>query len=164
MRNAMIVKPTSNEKVNLYSKTNFEGNVYAVGYGNYAGADFVNRISPDNVFSLTLPPYSTIKLFCGNSFDNDNIGSTQITNATRQTAKIPFLPEHLQGRIRSLVIERHTDKADNISTILRPDGLLRRSNTKHGKKYNDYYDAMYNAIYNDEDYGYPIHNLSLIHI
>lgn len=93
-------------KVRLYSKDNFKGNTYEIDYGNYTSAMFIKLISPDNVFSLTVPPNTSIAMFCGDMYDYGGKGSVHIINVTNERADVPMLPLHIQGNVRSLSITK----------------------------------------------------------
>lgn len=96
-------------KVKFYSKDNFQGNVYEVAYGNYTSNMFTPKISPDNVFSMTIPPATFVKLYCGDMYDYGGKGFIHITNVTDQDMYVPVLPDILQGNVRSLSIGKHID-------------------------------------------------------
>lgn len=93
-------------KVRLYSKDNFEGNVYEIDHGNYTSNMIIPKISPDNVYSLTIPPLTAVKLFCGDVYDYGGKGSMHITNVKNDRIRVPLLPEHVQGSVRSVSITK----------------------------------------------------------
>ncbi len=101
------VSTSSDEKVRFYSKDNFNGNVYVVDYGNYTVSYFADKISPDSVFSMTIPPLTTVKLFCGEMYDYGGQGAFHVTNITKNKVSVPQFPEHVQGRIKSISVIKH---------------------------------------------------------
>lgn len=96
-------------KVRFYSKDNFRGNIYEIERGNYPSKDFVPRISPDNVFSLTIPPQTYIKIYCGDIYDYGGKGFMHIENVTDQVMHVPSLPEGIEGQVKSVSIGVHSD-------------------------------------------------------
>lgn len=103
-------------KVRLYSKENFMGNVYEIDYGNYTSSMFIKMISPDNVFSLAIPPNTSIVMFCGDMYDYGGKGSVHIVNVTNERADVPMLPMNVQGNVRSLSITKTDNGALNTKT------------------------------------------------
>lgn len=103
------ISNSPSELVKFYSKTDFQGNIYEIEYGNYTSTNFIDKISPDNIFSLTVPSLTTVKLFCGDIFDYGGKGAFQITNITNSTSSVPQLPDNIQGRVRSAIIVKHND-------------------------------------------------------
>ncbi len=114
-------------KVQLYSKDNYEGNIYEIDYGSYTADMFIDQISPDNVFSLKIPPLTTVKLFGGDIYDYGENGSLHITNVYSEIAGVPLLPDHIRGQVRSISIT-HTDK-NSVDNIINTN-LLASSNIR----------------------------------
>jgi len=104
-------------KLKLYSKVNLQGNAYLVDYGNYVGQKFTNRLSPDNIFSMEVPPQSTVKLFGGGEYDYGTQGSFHLSNTTGDYAKVNQLPENIQGKVRSMIIMRNTNHQQPIVDV-----------------------------------------------
>lgn len=115
----LLPKPTQNDfrlsainnintyletKVVFFSKPNLSGNMYTIDNGNYTSEKFVKYISPDNVFSMTVPPQTFVKLYCGDMYDDGGKGFYHITNVTNEVAEIPSLPRNIQGNVRSVSI------------------------------------------------------------
>lgn len=98
-------------KVRLYSKENYQGNIYEIDYGNYTSSMFIKLISPDNVFSLSIPPNTSVMMFCGDIYDYGGKGSVHIVNVTNERADVPMLPLNVQGGVRSLSITKTTNSA-----------------------------------------------------
>ena len=96
-----------NNLVKLYSKSNFQGNIYEIDYGNYTSINFIDKLSPDNVFSLRVPSQTTIKLFSGDIYDYGGKGAVQITNVTNSTTNVPQLPDNIAGQVRSVIITKY---------------------------------------------------------
>jgi len=96
-------------KVKFYSKDNFQGNIYEVETGNYTSNDFIPRISPDNVFSMKIPPQTYVKVYGGDIYDYGGRGFMYIENVTDQVMRVPILPEFIQGLVRSVSIGIHSD-------------------------------------------------------
>lgn len=96
-------------KVRFYSKDNFQGNIYEIEQGNYTSNDFSPRISPDNVFSLTIPSQMYVKLYGGDIFDYGGRGFMYIENVTDHVMHVPTLPENIEGLVRSVSIGVHSD-------------------------------------------------------
>jgi hypothetical protein len=96
-------------KVRFYSKDNFQGNIYEIERGNYTSNDFVPRISPDNVFSMAIPPQTYVKIYCGDIYDYGGKGFMHIENVTDQTMRVPLLPEYIEGQVKSVSIGVHSD-------------------------------------------------------
>ena len=90
--------------VQLYSKTNMKGEVFEIDAGNYPSDVFINAVSPYNVFSLSIPPYTSIKLFGGNEYDFGGKGGMSITNTGSDIMRIESLPSNISGQIRSVSI------------------------------------------------------------
>lgn len=102
--------------VQLYSKSRFQGELFEVDYGNYPSSAFIPAILPNNVFSLTIPPRTTIKLFAGDEYDFGGKGGISITNAGSDVMRVDTLPDNISGRIRSISVISHSiDKAGRIS-------------------------------------------------
>jgi hypothetical protein len=96
-------------KVRFYSKDNFGGNIYEIEKGNYTSNEFITRITPDNIFSITIPPQMYVKMYCGDVYDYGGKGFMHIENATDQVMHVPILPESISGQIRSVSIGLHDD-------------------------------------------------------
>jgi len=114
-------------KVRLYSKENFKGNVYEIDYGNYTSAMFIKMITPDNIFSLTIPPNTSVAMFCGDTHDYGGKGSIHIINVTNERTDVPLLPVHVRGSIRSLSITKTIDNSMRQSSL--PTGANDMNNT-----------------------------------
>lgn len=106
------------EKVRFYSKDNFTGNIYVVDYGNYTVSYFADKISPDSVFSMIIPPLTTVGLFCGEIYDYGGQGAFHVTNITKNKVSIPQFPEHIQGRVKSVSIIKHDANYSSASAII----------------------------------------------
>ncbi|VBB17768.1 hypothetical protein YASMINEVIRUS_231 [Yasminevirus sp. GU-2018] len=104
-------KTNMDDRVILYSMPDLRGNTYAIANGSYTSTSFVDKLSPDNVFSLSIPPETSIKMFCGDIYDYGGKGGMEITNVTNERISVPSLPQNVQGNVRSLVISerKHTD-------------------------------------------------------
>lgn len=94
--------------VQLYSKANFGGEVFEVDYGNYPSDVFIPAILPSNVFSLTVPPRTTIKLFAGNEYNFGGKGGISITNISPDVMRVDSLPTNIRGQIRSVSVISHS--------------------------------------------------------
>lgn len=90
--------------VQLYSKKDFKGDIFEIDSGNYPSDMFVKALSPNNVFSLTIPPKTNIKLYSGNEYDFGKNGGMSITNTSSDIMKIESLPSNIRGRIKSVSI------------------------------------------------------------
>lgn len=90
--------------VQLYSSSNMKGEVFEIDAGNYPSDVFINAVSPYNVFSLTIPPHTAIKLFGGNEYDFGGKGGMSITNTGSDIMRIESLPSNISGQIRSVSI------------------------------------------------------------
>jgi hypothetical protein len=106
-----------NNKLKLYSKVNLQGNAYLVDYGNYVGQNFTNRLSPDNVFSMEVPPQSTVKLFGGAEYDYGTQGSFHLSNTTRDYTRVNQLPENIQGKVRSMIVMQNTNPQQQVVDV-----------------------------------------------
>lgn len=130
-------------KVQMFSKDNFEGNIYEINYGNYTSNMFTDKLTPDNVFSLTIPPMTTVKMYSGIMYNYDGIGAVSITNVSSDTMKVPQLPDHIRGNIRSISITRNdSDSVDEIidaslltQTILSSPDLNDNSTSSYSVNY-----------------------------
>jgi len=105
-------------KVRFYSKDNLQGNIYEIEPGNYTSIEFANKISPDNVFSLTIPSLTTIKLFAGDLYDYGGKGSMQVTNVSQDRIKVELLPENIRGKVRSISITSHKDSSALVASVV----------------------------------------------
>ena len=105
-------------KVRFYSKDNLQGNIYEIEPGNYTSIEFANKISPDNVFSLTIPSLTTIKLFAGDLYDYGGKGSMQVTNVSQDRIKVELLPENIKGKVRSISITSHKDSSALVASVV----------------------------------------------
>jgi hypothetical protein len=105
-------------KVRFYSKDNLQGNTYEIEPGNYTSIEFANKISPDNVFSLTIPSLTTIKLFAGDLYDYGGKGSMQVTNVSQDRIKVELLPENIKGKVRSISITSHKDSSALVASVV----------------------------------------------
>jgi len=102
--------------VQLYSKSNFQGDIFEVEYGNYPSDMFIPAILPNNIFSLTIPPRTTVKLFSGDEYDFGGKGGMSVTNAGQDIMRVDNLPTNIRGQIRSISIISHSiDRAGRIS-------------------------------------------------
>jgi hypothetical protein len=99
---------TPYDKVMLYTKPNLQGDVYVIDYGSYTSTLLIPVISPNNVFSLSIPPYTSVKMYCGDLYDYGGKGSIEITNVTSQKTDVPSLPDNIQGGIRSISINKYS--------------------------------------------------------
>lgn len=106
------------EKVRFYSKDNYEGNIYVVDFGNYTVNYFADKISPDSVFSMIIPPLTTVKLFCGEMYDYGGQGAFHVTNITKNKVSVPQFPEHVKGRVKSVSIIKHDANFFSASAIV----------------------------------------------
>lgn len=111
--NAYIV--TKEGKVRLFSKDNYKGNVYEIDYGNYTSNMFIYKISPDNIFSLTVPPHTSVRMYCGDIYDYGGRGYMDITNVTNERVDVPSLPQNIRGYVRSLSIIKYYNDSSNAS-------------------------------------------------
>lgn len=100
-------------KVVLFSKPDLQGNMYLMSLGNYTSTTFIKHISPDNIFSLSIPPETSVKLFCGDMYDYGGKGSTHITNVLKEPITVMRLPQHIQGMIRSVSVSRQRYEDEN---------------------------------------------------
>lgn len=98
------------EKVRIYSQSNLNGNIYELKYGNYVSDAIVPSMRPDNVHSLTIPPLTSVKLYCGDTYDYGGKGAVIYTNVTNKTVPINSLPDHITNNVRSLSIVKHDPK------------------------------------------------------
>jgi hypothetical protein len=102
--------------VQLFSKSKFQGETFEIEYGNYPSDVFIPAILPSNVFSLTVPPRTTIKLFSGDEYDFGGKGGMSLTNASEDVMRVEHLPSSIRGQIRSISIISHSiDRAGRIS-------------------------------------------------
>jgi hypothetical protein len=99
----------------LYSKPNMQGTLYLVSNGSYTGDDFNKNIAPDNIFSLSIPPNTKIKLYCGTIYDDGQIGSMEITNVLNEPMYVAELPQQMQGKLQSMIVikQKNKTKIDN---------------------------------------------------
>src|SRR5579872_3777967 len=67
-------------KVIMYSKPYMEGEAFTIDVGNYTSLTLMPQISPNNVFSLSVPPDTAVELFCGDIYDFGGKGSLYIGN------------------------------------------------------------------------------------
>jgi hypothetical protein len=81
-----------------------KGEVFEIDAGNYPSDVFINAVSPYNVFSLSIPPHTAIKLFGGNEYDFGGKGGMSITNTGSDIMRIESLPSNISGQIRSVSI------------------------------------------------------------
>jgi hypothetical protein len=95
-------------KVRFYSKENFEGNIYEIDYGNYTSNTFIYKITPDNVFSMSIPSNTELRVYAGDIYDLGGKGFMAITNVTPDLVDIPILPDNIRGNVRSLSITKIT--------------------------------------------------------
>lgn len=94
--------------VQVYTKENFEGQMFEIDYGNYPTEVFIPSINPHNVFSLTVPPRTTIRLFAGDDFVFGGKGGTSFTNAsTDDIMRVKSLPNTISGQIRTVSVISH---------------------------------------------------------
>jgi hypothetical protein len=100
----------------LFSKPNLQGNMYLISNGSYTSDGFIKYITPDNVFSMSISPETTVKLFCGDNYDSGTKGSFQITNVLKEPMYLNELPQHIQGYVKSVIITRSIYEYDNISS------------------------------------------------
>jgi hypothetical protein len=105
--------------VQLYSKANFKGEVFEVDYGNYPSDVFIPTVIPSNVFSLTIPPRTTIKLFSGDEYDFGGKGGVSLTNAGPDIMRVDSLPTNVRGQIRSVSVISHA--IDKTGRVQDPD-------------------------------------------
>lgn len=105
--------------VQLYSKSNFSGEIFEVDYGNYPSDIFIPAILPSNVFSLTIPPRTTIKLFAGNEYNFGGKGGMSLTNVGPDLMRVDTLPTNIRGQIRSVSVISHS--IDRAGEIENPD-------------------------------------------
>lgn len=126
---------TDEEKVRLYTKLNGQGEVYEIETGNYISDNFISKITPNNIFSMSIPPATTVKLFCGDVYDYGNIGSMHVTNVTRETIIVPELPSHIQGRVRSISITKHQNKNQFGTQVINAgmSGVINKTDILAGK-------------------------------
>ena len=101
--------------VRFFTKANFQGIAYDINHGNYIGRIFHEATSPNNIFSLIIPPHTTVRLFCGETYDYGEKGSMHITNVTDKIVRIPTLPDNIQGNIKSISITNVTNTQNDIS-------------------------------------------------
>ena len=106
------------KNVVLFSKPNLQGNMYLVSNGSYTSEYLIKKITPDNVFSLSIPPETKVKLFCGNVYDDGHIGSIDITNITKESMYLKELPLHIQGAIKSMIVVKQKSKYNNINNVV----------------------------------------------
>jgi len=160
--------------VHMYSSSNMKGEVFEIDAGNYPSDVFINAVSPYNVFSLTIPPYTTIKLFGGNEYDFGGKGGMSITNTGSDIMRIESLPSNISGQIRSVSIVDLKDLSggsvvtDDKSAFTKTDrGELIASGMSMGSsrdfsKYNnnrskfEAYDNMRNTNIDSETYNHNI--------
>lgn len=101
--------------VQLYSKANFQGELFEVDYGNYPSDVFIPSILPSNIFSLTIPPRTTVKLFSGDEYDFGGKGGMSLTNVSGDVMKVDYLPTNIKGQVRSVSVISHSiDRAGRI--------------------------------------------------
>jgi hypothetical protein len=104
--------------VQLYSKANFNGEIFEVDYGNYPSDVFIPSMLPANVFSLTIPPRTTVKLFSGDEYDFGGKGGMSLTNAAEDVMRVESLPTNIRGQVRSISVISHSlDRAGRIKDI-----------------------------------------------
>lgn len=150
-----------NDKVILYSKPNFLGNAYAINIGDYTSTYFIPQISPDNVFSLSIPPNMSVKLFCGDIYDYGNKGFVHITNVSKDNMSVPSLPQYIAGYIRSISISDNIDTTTSIN-------INSRINTNPFMKNilsNNHIDTTLNVInegFNNHNHSYDFNNIGVI--
>lgn len=138
-------------KVIMYSKPYLQGNAYALAAGNYTSEKFIPQISPDNVFSMSVPAKTTVKLFNGNIYDYGNKGFMHIVNTSQETIPVSTLPQNMQGSVKSVSISN--DINDIIDIIDR--GALAATSSTTSVKANQPIEQFY-------DYTVTDHNISII--
>ena len=121
-RNTPIV--TKEGKVRLFSKDSYKGNVYEIDYGNYTSNMFIYKISPDNIFSLTVPPHTSVRMYCGDIYDYGGRGYMDITNVTNERVDVPSLPQNIRGYVRSLSIIKYYNDSMNASSPVSTNPLM----------------------------------------
>lgn len=90
----------------LYSNENFTGQVFNLNIGNYNNVSLFQHTKNNAIFSLRLSPYTKIRMYGGNTFNMDNIGSIVILNPTNKYIDIPSFPSNLAGNIKSISITK----------------------------------------------------------
>lgn len=104
--------------VQLYSKSNFNGTMFEIEYGNYTSDVFVPYLIPSNVFSLSIPPRTTVKIYCGDKYDFGGKGGMSITNTGSDVMRVSSLPPNISGHIRSISIISHAiDRRGEIKDV-----------------------------------------------
>jgi hypothetical protein len=137
-KNAKLLAVIRNDVI-FYSKPDLYGTMYAVETGDYTSSRFIPQISPDNVFSLSIPANTSVKLFCGDVYDSGGKGFVHITNATNQRSAVPSLPLHIQGNVRSV----------SIRTNIIDDTNVRRNNNIVDAQTLEYFPYYYSYGFTD---------------
>lgn len=94
--------------VQVYSESNLQGEIYEIEYGNYTSEVLIPVLSPHNVFSLTIPPKTTVKLYAGNEYDFGGKGGVSLTNISQDIMRVNDLPANIAGQVRSMSIVSHS--------------------------------------------------------
>jgi hypothetical protein len=99
-------------KVRVYTKETQQGNVYELEGGSYTNEMLrkfmITSMENSNIFSLSLPPKTTITLYSGNDYDLGGKGAVSYTNVTNDVMRVNSLPIPLAGNIHSIDITHHT--------------------------------------------------------
>lgn len=94
--------------VQVYTESNREGEIFEIEYGNYTSDVLIPVLSPHNIFSLTLPPKTTVKLYAGDEYNFGGKGGISLTNISDDVMNVDKLPPNVAGQVRSISIISHT--------------------------------------------------------
>jgi len=96
-----------NDAVYVYTMNSTNGIEYKIMQGNYNSSLLLEKIAPNNIFSLKIPPLTKVRLFGGDIFNYGDIGSVDISNAYNDKYMVVNnLPSNFEGKIRSISVSR----------------------------------------------------------
>lgn len=141
-------------KVRVYTKNKLQGNVYELDVGSYTNQMlrdfFLTNKENRNIFSLSLPPKTTVTLYSGNDFDLAGKGSISYTNITKDVMRINELPVPIGGNVNSIDVVYHTVDPEflGVERTFLDDRTISNAITERGdlilskKVLNDYRDDL----------------------
>ncbi len=88
----------------LFSNENFAGKSFRFSIGNYNSTALFQHTQYNAFFSLKLPPFTKIRMYGGDTFNMNNLGSITIFNPTNKYIDVPSFPSNLAGNIKSISI------------------------------------------------------------
>lgn len=128
----------------FHTEKDFGGKAYEIKEGKYTYTMFIDKVWPDNMASIIVPPYTNIQLYGGEMYDYGNVGSYQIANNTDEKLYINELPKNIFNNVRSISVNKI--KSEIVELFDDPIDTLRYDPCDHHNSCNHHIVIYYSLL------------------